>query len=97
MSTTKQKSLEGFIWLAPPRFDGTHRDRAHDFLLKVLGWLCNLAILESHGFSYTSYQFTCLDKECWRIVLARRCNRSPTLTWDRFTKVFLERFLLYGL
>lgn len=70
MSTAEQKSFEQFVRLAPPRFDGNPGDRDYDFLSECQYWLCNLAILETHGFAYISYQFIGLAKEWCRLVLA---------------------------
>lgn len=48
-------------------------------------------------FLHMSYQFTSLDKEWWRSVLAPRPVGSPVMIWEQFTEVFLERFMLYSL
>lgn len=63
MSIVKQKSFERFIRLAPLRFYGTPGGRGYEFLSECQDRLSNLAILESHGVGYTSYQFSRLTEE----------------------------------
>lgn len=44
-----------FITVIPPKFDGTIRDGAYDFLTECQDQLFNLGILEAHGVAYNSY------------------------------------------
>lgn len=97
MSIAEQKSFKRFVRLAPPIFDGTLGDMAYDFLSECQDRFCNLAILESHGVAYTSYQFTGLAKEWWRSIFARRPVGSLIMIRDQFIEVFLERFMPYNL
>lgn len=84
------KEFPEVFQLAQPLFNDTPCNRAYEFLLECQDHLCNLAILETHGVAITSYQFTSLDKEWWRLMVACRPMRSPAMSYEQLPEICLR-------
>ncbi|XP_070032649.1 uncharacterized protein [Nicotiana tomentosiformis] len=54
----------------------------------------NIRILESHGVDFSTFQLEVKARRWWQSYLLGRPADSPPMTWDRFTRIFLDRYIL---
>ncbi|XP_070057811.1 uncharacterized protein [Nicotiana tomentosiformis] len=53
-----------------------------------------MRILESHGVDFATFQLEGRARNWWKSYLLGRPADSPPMTWDRFTRIFLDRYIL---
>ncbi|XP_070057741.1 uncharacterized protein [Nicotiana tomentosiformis] len=88
-----QKLLDRWARLHPPVFGGKRHKDPHDFIDQCRDRLHNMRILESHGVNFATFQLEGRARRWWKSYLFGRPADSPPMTWDRFTCIFLDRYI----
>ncbi|XP_070035742.1 uncharacterized protein [Nicotiana tomentosiformis] len=52
-----------------------------------------MGIVETNGVDFAVFQMTDSAERWWRDFMLPRPDGSPTLTWEQFSQLFLEKFL----
>ncbi|XP_075092052.1 uncharacterized protein LOC142172167 [Nicotiana tabacum] len=92
-SVDQQKWLDRWSRLLPPNFGGKRSEDPHDFIDRWKDRLRNMGILESNGVDFTTFQPEDKAHIWWQAYLLSRLTGSPPLTWDKFTHLFLEKYI----
>ncbi|XP_070045311.1 uncharacterized protein [Nicotiana tomentosiformis] len=57
----------------------------------------NLGIVKTNGVNFAVFQMTGSVKRWWGDYVLTRPAGSPSLTWDQFSQLFLEKFIPFTL
>lgn len=93
MSADELKRLDGFTKLYPPRFISASSEEAQDFMDRCHEFLHNMGIVEPNRVAFTVFQMHSSAKRIWQVYEQGRRVGSPSLTWTKFLKFFLEKFI----
>ncbi|XP_070057789.1 uncharacterized protein [Nicotiana tomentosiformis] len=93
MSSEALWRLDRFTKLFPVHFSGSPSEDPQDYLDSCHEVLLNMGIVETYGVDFAIFQMTGSAKKWWRYYLLTRPAGSPGLTWDRFSQLFLEKFI----
>ncbi|XP_070054061.1 uncharacterized protein [Nicotiana tomentosiformis] len=52
-----------------------------------------MRILESHGVDFTTFKWEGRARRWWESYILGRPASSPPMTWDQFTRLFLDRYI----
>ncbi|XP_070035262.1 uncharacterized protein [Nicotiana tomentosiformis] len=52
-----------------------------------------MRILESHRVDFATFQLEGRARGWWQSYVLGRVEDSPPITWDRFTRIFLDRYI----
>ncbi|XP_070039251.1 uncharacterized protein [Nicotiana tomentosiformis] len=86
-----QKLLDRWTRLHPLVFRGERHEDPQDFIDRCRDRLHNMRIFESHGVDFTTFQ---LEGGAHRqSYLLGRTTGSPPMTWDQFTRLFLDMYI----
>ena len=88
-----QKLLDRWTRLHPPVFGGERHEDPQDFIDHCKDRLYNMRILESHGVDFATFQLEGRARRWWQSYALGRPADSPPMTWDRFTRIFLDRYI----
>ncbi|XP_070046601.1 uncharacterized protein [Nicotiana tomentosiformis] len=89
--------LDKFTKLFPIHFSGAPFEDPQDYLDHCHEVLLNMGIVETNGVNFVVFQKTGSAKRWWRDYVLTRPYGSPSLTWDRFSQLFLEKFIPFTL
>ncbi|XP_070048142.1 uncharacterized protein [Nicotiana tomentosiformis] len=87
------KLLDRWTRLHPPVFEGERHEDPQDFIDWCKDILYNMRILESHGVDFATFQLDGRARRWWQSYVLSRPTDSPPMTWDRFTRIFLDRYI----
>ncbi|XP_070046930.1 uncharacterized protein [Nicotiana tomentosiformis] len=93
MSSHYLLRLDKFTKLFPVHFSGTPSKDPRDYLDHYHEVLQNMGIVKTNGVDFAVFQMAGSAKRWWRDYMLTRPAGSPTLTWDKFSRLFLEKFL----
>ncbi|XP_070046984.1 uncharacterized protein [Nicotiana tomentosiformis] len=93
MSSEALLRLDKFTILFPVHFSGAPSEDPHDYLDRCYEVLQSLGIVETIGVDFAVFQMTGSSKRWWRHYMLIRPARSPALTWDQFSQLFLEKLI----
>ena len=85
--------LGRFTKLFTTTYGGTSLEDPQDYLDSCHEVLQNMGIVETNGADFTAFRLSGFAKKWWRNYCLARPDGSPTLTWDQFSRLFLEKFL----
>ncbi|XP_070031560.1 uncharacterized protein [Nicotiana tomentosiformis] len=85
--------LDRWTRLQSPVLEGERHEDPHDFIDRCRDKWHNMRILESHGVDFTTFQLEGRACRWWQSYLLGRPVGSPPMTWDRFTRIFLDRYI----
>ncbi|XP_070036823.1 uncharacterized protein [Nicotiana tomentosiformis] len=94
MADDEQRRLERFGRLRPPSFSGAESEDAQVFLDNCQRMLRTTGILETSGVSFTTFQFSRAAFRWWEACERRKPVGAVPLTWQEFSILFLEKFVL---
>ncbi|XP_070046001.1 uncharacterized protein [Nicotiana tomentosiformis] len=94
MTDDEQMRLERFGRLQVPSFSVDESEDAQGFLDKRQWILRTAGILETSGVSFTTFQFSGVAFIWWEAYERRMPIDAAPLTWQEFTILFLEKFVL---
>ncbi|XP_070031979.1 uncharacterized protein [Nicotiana tomentosiformis] len=89
--------LDKFTKLFPIHFSGAPSEDPQDYLYYFHEVLCNLGIVETIGVDFVVFQMTGSTKRWWQDYVLNRPAGSPSLTWDQFSQLFLEKIIPFTL
>ncbi|XP_070032301.1 uncharacterized protein [Nicotiana tomentosiformis] len=72
---------------------GASSEDPQDFLDRCHKVVRNMGIVDTNGVDFAAFQLTGFARRWWRDYMLTRLARSPTLTWDQFSQLFLETFI----
>ncbi|XP_070039331.1 uncharacterized protein [Nicotiana tomentosiformis] len=93
MSSKALWRLDRFKKLFPVHFSGASSEDPQANLDNCHEVLWSMGIVETNGVDFAAFQITSSATKWWRDYLLTRPARSPALTWDQFSQLFLEKFL----
>ncbi|XP_070056577.1 uncharacterized protein [Nicotiana tomentosiformis] len=94
MADDEQRRLERFGRLQPLSFSGAESEDAQGFLDNCQRILRTTGVLETSGVSFTTFQFIGDVFIWWEGNERRRPVSAVPLTWQEFSVLFLENFVL---
>ncbi|XP_070040782.1 uncharacterized protein [Nicotiana tomentosiformis] len=97
LSSRVMLRLDKFTKLYPIHFSGASSEDSQDCLDRCHELLRNMGIVETNGVSFAAFQMTGSARRWWRDYMLTRPVGSPALTWDQFSRLFLEKFILVTL
>ncbi|XP_070034228.1 uncharacterized protein [Nicotiana tomentosiformis] len=74
-------------------FSGTLSKDPQDYLDRCYVVLLNMGIVETNGVDFAVFQMTSSVKRWWLDYTLTKLVGSPALTWEQFSRLFLEKFL----
>ncbi|XP_070056494.1 uncharacterized protein [Nicotiana tomentosiformis] len=92
-SVDPQKLLDRWTRLHPLVFGGKRHEDPQDFIDRCKDRLHNMSILESYGVNFATFQLEGRARRRWKSYILGRPVDSPLMTWDRFTRIFLDRYI----
>ncbi|XP_070044819.1 uncharacterized protein [Nicotiana tomentosiformis] len=93
MSSEALWRLDRFTKLFHVHLSDASSEDPQDYLDNCHEVLRNMGIVETNGVDFAAFQMTGFAKKWWRDYLLTRPARSPALTWDQFSQLFINRFL----
>ncbi|XP_070054711.1 uncharacterized protein [Nicotiana tomentosiformis] len=72
---------------------GASYEDPQDFLDHFHEVLRNMGIVETNEVDFAAFQMTGSARKWWRDYMMTRPARSPAITWDQFSQLFLEKFI----
>ncbi|XP_070054465.1 uncharacterized protein [Nicotiana tomentosiformis] len=87
--------LDKFTKRFPIHFGGTPSEDLYDYLDRCHEVLHNMGIVKSNGVDFVVFQMIDSAKRWWQEYKRSRPTSSPPLTWDPFSQLFLEKFILF--
>ncbi|XP_070046014.1 uncharacterized protein [Nicotiana tomentosiformis] len=89
--------LDKFTKLFPVHFSGTPSEDPQEYLECCHEVLRNMDIVETNGVEFAVFLMAGSAIRWWRDYTLTRPVGSPALTWEQFSQLFLEKFLLITL
>ncbi|XP_070044860.1 uncharacterized protein [Nicotiana tomentosiformis] len=93
MSSEALLRLDKFTKLFPVHFSGIPSEDSHNYLDCCHEVLRNMGIVETNGVDFAVFQMTGSAKRWWRDYTLTRPVGSPALTWEKFSRLYLDKFL----
>ncbi|XP_070034825.1 uncharacterized protein [Nicotiana tomentosiformis] len=97
MSSEALMRLDKFTKLFPVHFSGVPSEDPQDYLDHCHEVLHNMGIVETNGFDFAVFQMTDYAKKWWIDYVVTRLFGLPSLTWDQYSQLFLEKFIPFTL
>ncbi|XP_070025058.1 uncharacterized protein [Nicotiana sylvestris] len=94
MSADALWRLDRFTKLFTTTFSGAFSEDPQDYLDSCHKVLRNMGIFETNGVDFVTFRLSGSAKTWWRDYCLARPAGSPSLTWEQFAVLFLEKFLL---
>ncbi|XP_070002564.1 uncharacterized protein [Nicotiana sylvestris] len=93
MSVDALWRLDRFTKLFTSTFSGASTMDSQDYLDSCHEVLRNMGIVETNGVDFATFRLSGSAKSWWRDYCLARPASSPSLTWEQFKALFLEKFL----
>ncbi|XP_070055214.1 uncharacterized protein [Nicotiana tomentosiformis] len=93
MSSEALLRLDKFTKLFPVHFSSTPFEGPQDYLDHCHEVLRNMGIVETNKVDFVVFQMMGSAKRWWRDYMLTGPAGSPALTWEQFSRLFLEKFL----
>ncbi|XP_070036347.1 uncharacterized protein [Nicotiana tomentosiformis] len=85
--------LDRWTRIQPLVFGGERHEDLQDIIDRRRDILHNMRILESHGVDFTTFQLEGRARRWWKSYLLGILASSPPMTWDQFTRLFLDMYI----
>ncbi|XP_070002728.1 uncharacterized protein [Nicotiana sylvestris] len=93
MSSEALWRLYRFTKLFTTTYGGKASKDPKDYLNSFHEFLRNMGIVETNGVDFAAFRLSGSAKKWWRVYCLARPAGSPSLTWDKFSQLFLEKYL----
>ncbi|XP_070005554.1 uncharacterized protein [Nicotiana sylvestris] len=93
MSADTLWRLDRFTKLFTTTFSGASSEDPQDYLDSCHEVLRNMGIVETNGVNFAAFHLSGSAKTWWRDYCLARPAGLPSLSWEQFSALFLEKFL----
>ncbi|XP_070046523.1 uncharacterized protein [Nicotiana tomentosiformis] len=93
MSSEALLGMNKFTKLILVHFSGAPSEDPHDYMDRYHKVLRNMGIVETKRDDFVVFHMTDSAKRWWRDYVLTRPAGLPSLTWDQFSQLFLEKFI----
>ncbi|XP_070012155.1 uncharacterized protein [Nicotiana sylvestris] len=94
MSVDALWRLDRFTKLFTTAYGSISLEDPQDYLDSCHEVLRNMGIMETNGVNFVAFRLSGSAKTWWRDYCLARPAGSPSLTWDQFSQLFLEKYFL---